>query len=206
MQLNSLKDIPSSFRTAKLAIFTSLFITIFSCVCCLAWTYLQTTKFLNSVFVLNLQGESFSVKKATQYDLNKLRAPEMKHHIRMFHDKFWNIDQFNYSRRINASLSLIGNSGKELYQTLKASGHFNKLRYRNLTQHLEVDSILLEYRERPYRAVVFGKLSVFQSGNEFSDYKPFISKFDLNNVARTNDNPHGLLITKYSVQTNYRMD
>ena len=86
--------------------------------------------------------------------------------------------------------------------TLKAKGHYNKIRSQNLVQKLQIDSVHITDNVLPYKATVFGVLSVSRTDQEYNKREDrFKADFELHNVARTDENPHGLLIENYHVET-----
>jgi len=84
-----------------------------------------------------------------------------------------------------------------LYLSLKANGHFARIQSQNLVQKLDIDSIKINDKEYPYHGSVYGKLSVSRVDQKVSTQNLFYASFDLFNVARTENNPHGLLIENY---------
>jgi conjugative transposon TraK protein len=202
MNLKSLKDIPASFSLAKRAL---LFCMIFSIVISLGsmvWAYYTIRYVKNTAYILTKDGQAALISVIDMNEIDHYRKPEILNHINMYHSYFWDIDQFNYKRRIDNALYLAGNSGKELFQTLEASGHFAKIVTENLTQKIEVDSIKIEEETYPYKAEIYGKLHVFRTDQKAESTNKLRAKFILYNVSRTDKNPHGLLIENYHLELN----
>ncbi|UOB18434.1 hypothetical protein [Abyssalbus ytuae] len=202
MDLKSLKDIPSSFSLVKKALIFCFVVTILVSTGSLFWAYYTTRTLKNTAYVLTKDGHAALMQAINENEIDSYRKPEIIHHINMFHLAFWEIDQFNYERKINDALYLAGDAGKRLYKTLEASGHFAKISTENLTQKIEVDSIVVNDEVYPYSGNFYGKLRVLRTDQKVESVNGFKAKFILYNVARTNKNPHGLLIENYHLDLN----
>lgn len=201
MDLKSLKDIPTSFALAKRAIILSLTVSLIIGVGSLSWALYISKNFAETAYIITDTGQTALAKGISSAELLSYRSPEVKNHIEKFHRLFWNIDQFNMQKDIERSLYLIGSTGKELYLSLKAKGHYTKIKTQNLVQTLYIDSMKINMDMAPYKAAVYGKLNIKRTDqlNEKTDM--FVAFFDLMDVARTDENPHGLLIENYDVTT-----
>ena len=201
MDLQSLKNIPASFALAKKALFYGLIVSLLMSTGSLVWAFVITKAIRNTAYILTEDGQAALIKGVSVNEIDVYRKPEILNHIRMFHKSFWEIDQFNFERRINKALYLSGRSGKQLYKTLQANGHLAKLVTENLTQKIEIDSIKVNDQVIPYEARLYGKLKVSRTDQKVESVNEFRAKFVLHNVARTNQNPHGLLIENYLLQS-----
>lgn len=201
MELKSLKDIPASFALAKRSLLYCLIVCILISTGSLFWAFITTNNIKNTAFVLTKDGQAAMMEGIALNKVDVYRKPEIRNHIKMFHKSFWEIDQFNYKRRIDRALYLSGRSGKQLYKTLQANGHLAKLVTENLTQKMDIDSIHIDDKAIPYKAMLYGKLRVSRTDQKVETVNKFKAKFVLHNVARTNKNPHGLLIENYLLQS-----
>jgi hypothetical protein len=64
--------------------------------------------------------------------LEKIESKEVEKifkqsHIQLFMTGFYDYDQWNYKKKVESSLWLIDNTGKELYFFYKNRGHYNKM-------------------------------------------------------------------------------
>lgn len=197
MDLKKLREIPSTYSLVKKALFLSFFITVIAIVSSGIWAVYVSKVFTKKIYVLTEKGQAAIANSMNTEDYENYRLPEIKNHIKVFHRLFFGYDQFSYDKNINEALYLIGNSGKQLYLSLKANGHFARIQSQNLVQKLDIDSIKVNDKEYPYHASVYGKLSVSRVDQNVSTKNLFYASFDLYNVARTENNPHGLLIENY---------
>lgn len=201
MDLQTLKNIPASFALAKRSLLYCLIISITISAGSMVWAFVTTNAIKNTAFVLTKEGQAAMMQGIALNEVDEFRKPEIMNHIKMFHKGFWEIDQFNYERRINKALYLSGRSGKQLYQTLQANGHLAKIVSQNLTQSIDIDSVKIDDRVTPYEARLYGKLRVSRTDQKAETVNDFRAKFVLHNVSRTNQNPHGLLIENYLLQS-----
>jgi hypothetical protein len=200
MNLASLKDIPASFSLAKRAVLFCFIVSLTVSIGSLLWTHFTIQNVKNTAYVLTNEGQAALIMSIDKNDIDNYRRPEIMNHIKMFHSHFWEIDQFNYKRRIDRALNLSGDSGKDLFQSLEASGHFAKIVTENLTQEIEVDSITVADQSYPYHAQFFGKLRVLRTDQRIESVNTIRAQFILYNVSRTDMNPHGLLIDNYHLE------
>jgi conjugative transposon TraK protein len=201
MDLKSLKDIPANFLLAKRAIAICLLVSLVTCIAMTSWAFYVTKNFAQTAYVLTSNGQLALAKGITAVEFTAFREPEIKNHINIFHRLFWNLDQFNIKQNMDKALYLIGNSGKQLYLSMTASGHYSSIENQNLLQTLAIDSIALELNMNPYKAAVYGKLKIERTDQQNQKTELFRAYFNLLNVARTDENPHGLLIENYDVET-----
>ncbi|GAA0716315.1 conjugative transposon protein TraK [Aquimarina litoralis] len=201
MDLKSLKNIPASFALAKRALLYCLIISTLISIGSLVWAFVTTNNIKNTAFVLTKDGQAAMMQGISLNEVDEFRKPEIINHIKMFHESFWEIDQFNYKRRIDRALYLSGRSGKQLFKTLQANGHLAKLVTENLTQKIDIDSIKVNDKVTPYKAKFYGKLRVSRTDQKVESVNEFRANFVLHNVARTNENPHGLLIENYLLKS-----
>lgn len=199
MELKALKDIPSSFLLAKRALIVCVIVSLVSTVGSLCWAFMIGQSFKNSAYILNEDGSAAFAKGITNEKVDAYRKPEIINHAKTFHDLFWNIDQFNLERKIDKALYMIGESGRQMYLTLKAQGHYAKIEAQNLNQSVKIDSIHVNDKVNPYQIALYAKLLVQRTDQKSETLNDFKATFTMYNVARTENNPHGLLIENYRV-------
>ena len=201
MDLKSLKDIPTSFSLAKNALIGCVIICSICVIGAFSWTFYISNTFAETAFIISDSGQMALAKRIGAKQFADYREPELKNHIKNFHQRFWNLDQFSIQKNMTSALHLIGNSGKQLYLSMKANGHYSKIRNQNLVQTLKLDSITLDTRQIPYKCAYYGKLKIRRTDQVREKVDYFKAFFDVHNVTRTDLNPHGLLIEKYDVDT-----
>jgi conjugative transposon TraK protein len=205
MNLKTLKNIPESFQLAKYALIVCFTTSIFISIGSLVWAFSLTNKFQEKAIVISEQGAAVMGKTINANELLKDREKEINSHIKNFHRLYWTVDQYNYNDKINKSLYLIGQTGKDLYLYMKSKGDFSKLVSQNLKQKLKVDSIIVNDAVYPYTAALYGTLEINRSDQISGTKQPFNSNMILQNVMRTYENPHGLIIENYAAKTSLKI-
>ena len=165
----------------------------------MVWAYSLCSEYLKRTYIVTPEGKAIMLNSTEHYDIDQYRKPEIINHIKEFHKLFFEIDQFDYQARVSRSLYLIGNSGKDLYHTLKAKSYYSNLVTNNLEHKLEIDSIYVDDNVNPYRGKLYGRVIIKRTDQKLQNIEKLSSSFYLKNVARTEDNPHGLLIEDYIV-------
>ncbi len=200
MELDSLKEIPKTFKIVKIALFASISFCLLLSIGCMFWSYMISTRYLNRTYLITNDGKAVIANSMSKYDVDQHRKPEIINHIKEFHKLFFEIDQFNYQTRVNKSLYLIGNSGKDLYKTLQAKRHYSHLASNNLKHIVKIDSIVVNNKTYPYRGAFYGKVIIKRTDQRLQNEQRIFSNFELTNVNRTEENPHGLLIENYIIR------
>jgi conjugative transposon TraK protein len=184
---------------SKTVTITAVFVAMISVLASLAYSfYLNKQLFKEHIYVLDGNGAAFSAKNIKQELMN--REPEIRSHLTTFHKYFFNLDQYNYEENTNKALGLIDESGKNYYLNLFNSGWYSTLRMNSLVQEISFDSINMNADVYPYLASVYGKTNVYRYGEEINGTKKSIGiECKLFDVLRTQNNPHGLLISNYNI-------
>ncbi len=157
---------------------------------------------MKTIYAVKEDGNVFKLESISNNDSGRYKKIEITNHIKIFHKLFYGIDQFSYEKKINESLYLIGNTGKDLYKTLKYKKHYSNMVANNLVHTLEIDSIKVDESRYPYRGEFFGKINIERSDSKKEQINKLHAVFTLQDVARNLNNPHGLLIENYIVKIN----
>lgn len=196
--MKKLLQIDKLLKFSRTITFVALGVTLFSVMTCLLYVFYVNKAKRQIIYVLNEKGQAFSAKIID--DELMYREPEIYSHLKIFHNYFFNLDQFNYEMNLEKALELIDDSGKNYYLTLLNDGWYNSLKLNNLVQEINLDSIKINTEEYPYLSTLYGKTSVYRHGEYNRKKEKTIEiRCKLYNVARTMENPHGLLISNYNI-------
>ena len=197
--MKKLLQLDKLLRFSKTITFIALGVTLLSVITCFLYVfYVNENAKGQNIYVLNKKGQAFSAKIID--DELMYREPEIYSHLKIFHNYFFNLDQFNYERNLEKALKLIDDSGKDYYLTLLSDGWYNSLKLNNLVQEINLDSIHIDSEVYPYTSILYGKTSVYRHGKyKEKKEKTITIHCELYNVARTMENPHGLLISNYNI-------
>lgn len=200
MELKSLKDIPITFSVVKKALFICLGVCLFISTGSMIWSYSLSKAYLNTTYVVTNEGKAIMLNSVNTYKVDQFRKPEIVNHVKEFHRLFYQIDQFDYEKRTDRALHLIGNSGKDLYLTLKTKGYYSNIVTNNLEHQLQIDSVKVDHTKYPYLGEFYGKVIIKRTDQKLENVEGLYSSFELRNVARTEQNPHGLVLENYIVK------
>lgn len=198
--MKNLLKIDVLLKFSKTITIISLVVTFLSVFASLAYSfYLYKDSKKAQIYLMDgANGEVFTAKIIK--DELTIREPEIYNHLITFHQHFFNLDQYNYQRNTEKALDLIDDSGKNYYQTLVNEGWYNSLKLNNLVQQIHIDSININPKVYPYKALIHGKTEVYRYGEEKDKLEKKIRiSCVLYDVGRSRENPHGLLISNFNI-------
>lgn len=195
----TLNNIESSFKRMRLFM-------VFIIVLCFALTGFIAYKafaFMSQqrqqIYVL-ADGQSLVLAKSQ--DIRANRPVEGRDHVRRFHQLFFSLDPDEQviRERMREALYYGDNSVQAQYQNLKESGYFNNIISANISQEVVVDSIVLNDQRTPYYVKFYGRQKVIRAST--ITYRNLITECYLRDVTRTDNNPHGFLMERWTILNN----
>jgi conjugative transposon TraK protein len=127
---------------------------------------------------------------------------EAKDHIRTFHLDFFTLDPDDrvISTNITKALYLADGSVKRFYDNLKESGYYADLISGNISQRITVDSIDLSTVNYPFYFRCYCTQKIIRTTSIVT--RDLITEGYLRDVTRSDNNPHGFLIERWSTLEN----
>lgn len=127
---------------------------------------------------------------------------EAKSHIANFHQLFFNLvpDEQANRRNIRMALYLADQRAHRVYSDLVESGYYTNLVSGNVSQKIAVDSIQLFEHQLAMHFRFFGKQTITRSSQVV--VRSLITEGSLREIARSDHNPHGLLIEQWKTLEN----
>lgn len=199
MEFKSLKTIESSFR--QIRFFTLTFICL--CAGITAYSILQSYNFAEAqrekIYVLD---EGKSLMLALSQDLSQNRPVEAREHIRRFHELFFSLspDKAAIESNIKKALFLADRSAFNYYRDLSEKGYYNRIISGSIIQLTTIDSIRCDFNTYPYMAVTYAKQRIIRESNITE--RLLVSRCNLLNVTRSDNNPQGFLMERFEVLEN----
>lgn len=199
MEFKSLKTIESSFR--QIRFFTLTFICL--CAGITAYSILQSYNFAEAqrekIYVLD---EGKSLMLALSQDLSQNRPVEAREHIRRFHELFFSLspDKAAIESNIKKALFLADRSAFNYYRDLSEKGYYNRIISGSIIQLTTIDSIRCDFNIYPYMAVTYAKQRIIRESNITE--RLLVSRCNLLNVTRSDNNPQGFLMERFEVLEN----
>ena len=143
-----------------------------------------------------------SAVMAARTDEDLYRDLEAKDHVSRFHELMFNISPSSESikRNLDKALVMSDKSAYDYYMDLSERGFYQRMISANISQEIVVDSIKVNMTGYPYDAKTYGRLFMLRESN-ITAYS-FESSCRLVDVERSQNNPHGLMIEKFTVTKN----
>ena len=199
MEFKSLKNIETSFRQIR------LFGIVFLCLCALVSVFSVVASFRfaekqrEKIYVLD-GGKSLML--ALSQDLSQNRPVEAREHIRRFHELFFTLspDRAAIESNINRALFLVDKSAFAYYQDMQEKGYYNRVVSGNISQRIEVDSVVCDFNAYPYRAMTYARPMIVRESNITE--RSLVTRCELINSGRSDNNPQGFIMEKFEILEN----
>ncbi|MDR1225757.1 MAG: conjugative transposon protein TraK [Prevotellaceae bacterium] len=196
----SLQNIETSFQLVRMvAVIAIVGSVVFSC-----YTKCSSDRIVAAmqrhVYVLD-NGKSLMLA-LSQEDMMQNRPAEARHHVQIFHELFFTLspdnEVINYG--IRRSFNLSDKSTFDYFNDLKEAGYYRRLIANNIQQRVQVDSISCNMDVYPYQVKVFAQQIITRGSN--ITRRTLLTNCLLQNALRSDNNPHGFLITDFKVIEN----
>lgn len=198
MMFQKTKNIDAAFRHIRL--FSILFIA--ACVIVSVFiaykSYQIASQSQQKIFIL-ANGKALEAFSADRKDNIPVEARD---HVKMFHHFFFTMDPDDkvIQTNITKALYLADNSAKQQYDNLKENGYFSNLIAGNISQEIEMDSIIINTNNYPYYFKYKGQQKIIRPTSIIT--RSLITEGYLRSVSRSDNNPHGFLIEKWQTLEN----
>jgi len=199
MEFKSLKNIETSFRQIR------LFGIVFVCLCAgitgySVWSaYSFAEKQRQRIYVLD-GGRSLIL--ALSQDLAQNRPVEAREHVRRFHELFFTLspDRDAIESNIRRALFLVDRSAFAYYSDLRERGFYNRIISGNINQTVQIDSVVVNFDTYPFQVVTYARQFIIRESNITE--RNLITRCNLINSTRSNNNPHGFMMQSFEILQN----
>lgn len=199
MNFKSLENIESSFQRIR------LFMLVFCVMCTLltgfsvwkAYDFAQRQR--EKIYVLD-QGKSLML--ALEQSLEQNRPVEARDHVRRFHELMFVLspDRAAIESNVDKALMLSDKGAYRYYNDLSEKGYYDRLIATNTSQVLEIDSIQCDFNHHPYAVRTYARQQIIRESNVTE--RTLITTCQLRNTLRSDNNPHGFILEKFTVIEN----
>lgn len=195
----SLRNLETSYRNIRILAFVSVGAFTLIAVGSLVFAYNVKTDSESRIYVVE-QGKSLIA--ALRNDVRENRPVEGRDHIRRFHELFFTLDPDSKAieEHIKEALPYGDESVSRLYLDTKEKGYYSQLIQASASQEIQVDSIQLDLNQYPYQFRTFARQQIIRLTN--ITVRKLVTTGYLRNVSRSDVNPHGFLIEKFTVLDN----
>ncbi|MBO9683355.1 MAG: conjugative transposon protein TraK [Flavisolibacter sp.] len=193
-----LKNIDTAFKHVR----SFSFLLIIACVAISAYALYtahdMVSKSQQKIFVL-ANGKALEAIASDRKDNIPVEARD---HVRMFHQWFFSLDPDDIviQNNISKALYLADGSARRVYESLKENNYYTGIITGNVSQEITVDSVLVNINQYPYYFRCFATQKIIRPSSVTT--RSLITEGFLRNVARSDNNPHGFLIEKWTTIEN----
>lgn len=192
------KNINEAFQHIRL--FTIIVVTGSIVLCCFCFykCYQVVSVSQNRIYIL-ANGKALEAFSGDRKDNIPVEARD---HVKTFHQLFFTLDPDEkvIQGNISKALYLADGSAKRTYDDLKESGYYTNVIAGNISQQITVDSVMIDVNEYPYRFRCFATQNIIRATSTVS--RLLITEGFLRNVSRSDNNPHGFLIERWTTIEN----
>ncbi|MFC0776874.1 conjugative transposon protein TraK [Flavobacterium sp. HJSW_4] len=193
-----MKNIDTAFKYVRG--FTLLVVICCAVICCytINRSFQTVSRMQDKVYIL-AAGKALEAYASDRKDNVPVEARD---HIKTFHKFFFTLDPDDKVIRTNVTkaLYLADESAKKIYDDLKENGFYSGIISGNISQTIQIDSVTIDIRDYPYRFKCFSLQSIIRTTSILK--RNLITEGSLRNVSRSDNNPHGFLIERFTTIEN----
>ena len=186
----------SKIRLATYVSLGSLVASVLIAVVVSFFAYRQVNSARRSIYIL----DNHVPILAKQTDLQLNRPAEYRADVDLFHSLFFSLtpdDRF-IEYQMKKAMYLVDESGARQYNDLKEKGYFSSVLSSSSVLTLQTDSIFLDVPKRYFR--FYGKQRIDR--RSATVVRSLITEGVLRDMPRSENNPHGVLITQWKILEN----
>lgn len=192
------KNIDTAFRHMRTFSVVFLIATLLiSCLIALK-SYQLASSSQQRIYIL-ANGKALEAYSADRKDNVPVEARD---HVKMFHHYFFTMDPDDkvIQANITKALYLADGTAKMQYDNLKENGYYTNLISGNISQEMQVDSIIINVDSYPYYFRYRGQQRIIRPTTVVT--RNLITEGYLRNVSRSDNNSHGFLIERWKTLEN----
>lgn len=192
------KNIDQAFRQVR----NFCLWTVIACVAISCFTILRSfslvSRMQEKVYIL-ANGKALEAYAADRKDNIPVEARD---HVKTFHTYFFTLDpdENAIQHSVSKALYLADGSAKRLYDDLKENGYYAGLISGNINQTIQVDSVAVDIDEYPFRFRCYATQKIIRPTTITT--RSLITDGALRSISRSDNNPHGFLIERWSTIEN----
>lgn len=193
-----MKNIDTAFRSLRSFAIIVVIGSVSLCGFTLYKSFRLVAEMQNKIYIL-ANGKAL---EAYASDRKENIPVEARDHVRMFHQYFFTLDPDEkvIQANITKALYLADASAKREYDNLKENGYYANIIAGNISQQIKVDSVMVNTTEYPYYFRCYATQTIIRTTSTVS--RSLITEGYMRNVSRSDNNPHGFLIERWTTIEN----
>jgi conjugative transposon TraK protein len=195
---HQLKNIDTAFKHVRL--FSIVMIIACIALCCFtiykSFKIVQETQARIYILANGKVLEAFSSERKDNIPV------EARDHVRMFHYHFFTLhpDDKVIQANIKRALYLADKTAQTQYDNLKENSYYANIISGNVSQEIQIDSIKVDINQYPFYFRCIAKQKIIRATSIVT--RSLITEGFLRNVLRSDNNPHGFLIERWTTLEN----
>lgn len=193
-----MQNIDTSFRYIR--IFTLVVVIVCAIISCFSVfkSFRLVYEMQSKIYIL-ANGKALEAYASDRKDNIPVEA---KDHIKNFHQYFFTLDPDEkvIQANITKALYLADGSAKREYDNLKEQGYYANVIAGNISQEIKVDSTSLNIDLYPFYFRCYATQHIIRTTSTVT--RSLITEGYLRNVGRSDNNPHGFLIERWTTIDN----
>ena len=200
--MKSLFDYKSAYKTSM------SFFAVAVCACVIAVVFMavymnrEMEKQRSIIYVMDKTGAIVPADKSMLDASGRLF--EYEDHVKTFYRKWYAFDESSFEQNTESALYLIGDVGKEMYKKYMEDNILRTLRQMNMSVFVEITEIHVDMNAMPHTGYIYGIQTIKRLKGTVS--RNMNCTFELWDVGRSRNNPHGVKIEKWEVINNAVVD
>lgn len=199
MEFKTLRNIENSFQQIRLyaIVFALLCVTVTGYALWKSYGFAEQQR--QKIYVLD-NGKSLMLALAQDASIN--RPVEAREHVRRFHELFFTLapDKNAIESNMKRAFNLADKSAFDYYKDLLEKGYYGRIISGNVQQRIEMDSVVCRFETYPYAVRSYARQIIIRSSNVTR--RSLVTSCLLVNSVRSDNNPQGFNIEKFSVLEN----
>lgn len=196
-----IKNIESKIRLATFIALGSFVSSIIICLIVGFVSFRQVANARKSIYILDHNNVPL---RAAQTDMRMNRPAEYRAHVDLFHTYFFSLtpDDEHIDYQMRRAMYLIDESGAAEYNNLKEKGLFSSILATSSVLTIRTDSIHLDEKTKRFR--YYGTQVIDRRSSRI--LRSVVTDGYLKDIPRSENNPHGVLITGWKTLENRDID
>lgn len=193
-----MKNIDTAFRHIRG--FTMLVIAGCIIICCLTlYKSFESAALMRDRVYILANGKVLEAFASERRDNLEVEARD---HVKTFHRFFFTLDPDEkvIKNNVAKALYLADDSARRMYDDLRENSFYSGIISGNISQTIQIDSVYVDTREHPCRFKCFAKQQIIRTTSIVK--RNLVTEGSLRNVSRSDNNPHGFLIERFSIIDN----
>lgn len=198
IMFGKIKNIDKAFQSVRLFCMAVVGCSFILCLVVIFLSFQQTQRLQDRMYVL--AGDKVIEAFASERKENIL--VEARDHVKNFHHWFFTLDPDEQliQQHLVKALYLADGSAKRVYDNLTETGFYSGLLSGNISQVIQIDSVLLNIRGSPFEFTCYGIITITRPTSIVK--RNLITRGTLRTVSRSDHNPHGFLIERWETLDN----